>query len=310
MKRKLNVPDCVPARLEELLAFVDHLSPTVTIGDRRIPLVAVRLMGIENTIETFSDHKLSTGLARMRRSMARYLRRIDHVMLDILAVSLSADTAYTVKMEDGTCVSGKTASASWCISCVPLPPLRLPIDLIKAAERADLRGVQAAIEDGVDVNSTLYSQELSTALAAAATRTCSTSVLDYLLDAPGVDTEDKDANGAPILHRLLSRIPDDILTEFARRGAGMYALDKYGWNVLHVATKAMPGMDRHVQTILRYAPILTLHTDRDGNAPAGGVALFESTREKMMACVTAIIDSVICVKAVRQLVLGYYTRIV
>jgi hypothetical protein len=202
---------------------------------------------------------------------------------------------------------------------MPRRPVLRPANLIRAVDRNDFDSVVNAIKDGVNVNSR-ESRVMDSALALAMTLADS-RILEYLLDVPGIDTEDMDADGDPVLHRVLHCMSVKGLTVFARRGAGIYAQDRRGRSILHIAMEFIHVTLCHIEVILKYAPILTLHTDRDGflstenltldavyNAAVNRASeLIRPTKEKMISQVTEAISCIVPIAALSGLILDYYT---
>jgi hypothetical protein len=315
--------ECVrPDRLEELLAFVDHLSQTVVItcgsdadAERKPTQVTyMRLEGADDTIEVFEARKFRTD--NIRRSVRRYLCEIHEVTL-IIPVKMSHYDACTVTMEDGTVVLGGTVESLTTVSCMRRKPALHPLDLIHAIRGGEFQEVVDAVMDGVDVNSRA-GEEIDTPLMTAATMN-DLDILRYLLDVPGIDAEETDNNGDPILHGAIFGMSRETLTEFVHRGAGMYAQDRQGRSLLHEVMGVVHIRDFHIEVILQYAPILTLHTDRNGHLPTDSLEmadvealdralkLIRPVAKSVFDRVTEMIDCVISVREVGRLILSYYT---
>jgi hypothetical protein len=267
---------------------------------------SVRLWAIgDGTIEIFEGHGIST--ATMRRSVERYLLDIHSIIL-VISAALPKDATYTATMMDGTRVRGRTRETDGTVmEFVPRRTVRRPEDLITAIEQDDMCDVEDAIGDGVDVNSMSVGR-VSALAAAAMTGSDNTSVLEYLLDLPGINVDDVDSGGDPVLHGAIYFMSVKALTEFARRGAALYTQDGQGRSILHIAMEDAENMADHIAVLMTYAPILTLCVDREGCLP-GESELVRPARENMMARVTEMIDCVIPIRAMSRLVLSYYTRI-
>jgi hypothetical protein len=318
MKRKRSVSETRPGRLQELLSFVDHLSPTVSVDSESMTLIAVQLETESSVIETFGAHKLPTGMASVRRSVERYASDIHDITL-VVSTMLVPRTAYTITMDDGTIVQCTADELANHLVCVPRECVLRPGNLIRVVKQNDFDGVVNAIMDGVNVNSR-GSPGTESALATAAT-SVDDRILRYLLDLPDIDIEDTDADGNSILHRTLRRMSGKALTEFACRGAGMYSQDRRGRSILHIAMAFIRVDLCHIEVILKYAPILTLHIDRYGllstehltldvshNAARNRAAeLIRPTKEKMIRQVAEAIGCVVSVCALGRLILDYYT---
>jgi hypothetical protein len=321
MKRKLSETKSDRSnRLQELLSFVDHLSPTITVDHNSVPLTAVQLETGNEVIEVFEPRRLLTDRAVMRQSVERYLSDISDITL-VIPTALSSHTSYTVTMDDGTTVQCAVGWRANDLICVEQKPVLRPADLIRAVKTGEFDDMVSAIEDGVNVNAKDSRDTDSILVYAATLSDAEDPILEYLLDVPGIDTEQVDADGDPILHRVLHCISVKGLTAFARRGAGMYAQDKHGRSVLHIAMTLVHTLSREINVILEYAPILTLHTDKTGCLSTDNVSrdvrhskavkcalrLIRPVRKKMIDQVTEAIDRVIPVRAVGRLILNYYT---
>lgn len=317
-------------RLEEMLAVIDHLSPTVLIDNRAVAWDAIRLMARDGCVELI-DRRLdwSETMTKLRKSVSRYSGCIENIDL---MFDLDLDASSLMTMEDGTPVTGGRGIYTGggrrfsTVSLMRVAGPEAPSDLIHHVYLGNVEEVKRIAESGVDVNARRDDTDGGTALGAALSCTRSEGhrqVIQYLIDRPDIDVHDTDCHGNTLLHRTISKMTHASLCDFINHKVDTHLQNMFGRNVLHELVRTHrqdfnAGL-MMAELLNRGSGTLLLTADNSGFLPLDFVTekddvYWEIASDKAVdlklatvRALTAIVLSLVPVSALATLIMGYYT---
>jgi hypothetical protein len=317
--------------LEEMVALIGHLSPTVRVGEGGPqPWTAIRIVVANACIEWVDNGRdWSSTVTRLQTTVSRYQRRVDDIQM---VFDMMSRPSSTITMEDGTCttgVSGDCWSKGYRLFYVSLLPTAgkvwYPDDLIQQVYLGDVEQVKCMVESGVDINSRTGGSDDNTALGMAMLGKYDDGpeMIQYLSSLSDIDTKDTDRDGNTVLHRVIKRIGLHRLPGILRGGVDAHVQNMFGQNVLHVLVQSC-ALDCYtgnkVLLLLEYGSgTLMMCLDSEGCLPLDvgnrqcdaswevGMSRANSLKLTTMRELTDVLLSFVPVSALITLILGYFT---